>query len=557
MSSEYTVGDLIADFLVQCGVETAFGIVSVHNIPMLDAVARGNRIRFVMTRGELGAGHMADGYARAARKLGVLFTSTGPGAANAVTGLVEARFASTPVLHITGQTATKFADRGMGSVHDIPDQLGLMRSAGKAAYRIRTAGDAFAVLRQAVADAVSFPRGPVTVEVPIDIQRAPVARPAGLDRYRIPEPVYPAPAEADLEFLAEEVAKARRPMLWLGRGAEGAGRQALQLLQLGFGMVTSWAGRGVVSEDHPMNLGSLNGAGLPVVESFYETVDLMLVVGSRLRGHETVDFSAALPKQLIQIDLDPRADGRTYPNVGFVNGDAAMVLDALISRVGGRITIDPAFGKEFRQLKATARASFRASLGPYATLPEQLRNAMPKTAIWARDITISNSTWGNKLIQLQDPSGNIYPMCGGIGQGLCLGIGAALSPGGRKTVVLIGDGGFALNLGELWTAIQENLDITIIVANDNGYGVIRQIQDKTAGGRRRFDDLLSPDLGALAKVAGLPFWRVRDAAEFGPAVERAIAVHGPAMVEIDMNAIGEHPPYFPFGPKVATVEVPR
>ena len=112
MASDYTVGDLVAEFLSACGVTTVFGIASVHNIPMLDAIGRRNTIRFMMARGELGGAHMADGYARVSGGLGVIFSSTGPGAANAVGGLIEARFAGSPVLHITGQTSTKFADRG-------------------------------------------------------------------------------------------------------------------------------------------------------------------------------------------------------------------------------------------------------------------------------------------------------------------------------------------------------------------------------------------------------------------------------------------------------------
>jgi acetolactate synthase-1/2/3 large subunit len=551
----YTVSDLIAEFLVRCEVETAFGVVSVHNIPMLDAVSRGNRIRFVMARGELGASHMADGYGRASGKLGVLFTSTGPGVSNAATGIVEAGFASTPVLHITGQTKVAYVDRGMGLVHDIPDQLGLMRAAGKGAYRIRAPHEALAVLKQAVAEAVGFPRGPVTVEVPIDVQSMAVQRPASLDYYAMPLPAALPPTDAEMDVLVELVAGVRRPMLWLGRGAAGAGDQVRRLLDMGFGMVTSLAGRGVVSEDHPMNLGALNGTGLEGVEAFYETVDLMLVVGCRLRGYETGDFTTALPKRLVQIDADPRADGRTYANVGFVNGDAAVVLDQLIERVASKLKVEPSFPAEFHRLKAVTRASFKATLGPYATFAEQLRAVMPKDAIWARDITINNSSWGHRLLQLHHPSTNIYPISGGIGQGMCLGIGAALAPGGRKTVILIGDGGFALNLGELWTAIQEQLDVTIIVANDNGYGVIRQIQDKVAAGRRVFGDLLSPDLKDLAKVAGIPFWRVSDPDGFGAACASAIAVKGPAMVEIDMGTIGDHPPYYPFRAKVPVVDM--
>src|SRR3712207_906633 len=123
MAETLTVADVVAEFLQGCGVGAAFGIVSIHNMPMLDAIGRRNAIRFVMARGEAGAGSMADAYARVKGGLGVLFTSTGPGAANAVGALVEARFAGTPLLHLTGQTATAHLDRGRGTVHDVPDQL--------------------------------------------------------------------------------------------------------------------------------------------------------------------------------------------------------------------------------------------------------------------------------------------------------------------------------------------------------------------------------------------------------------------------------------------------
>src|SRR5919199_4429936 len=149
MASDYTVGDLVAELLSACGVATVFGIASVHNIPMLDAIGRRNTIRFMMARGELGGAHMADGYARVNGGLGVIFSSTGPGAANAIGGLIEARFAGSPLLHITGQTATRFADRQMGTVHDAYDQLGMMGSVCKAAYRIRSPQNAIGVLTRA------------------------------------------------------------------------------------------------------------------------------------------------------------------------------------------------------------------------------------------------------------------------------------------------------------------------------------------------------------------------------------------------------------------------
>ncbi len=138
----YNVGDLVAEFLARIGVSTCFGIVSVHNIPMLDGIGRRNAVRYVMARGEMGGAHMADAFARVSGHLGVVFSSTGPGAASAVPGLAEAGFAGSPVLHITGQTATKFLDRDVGTVHDLPGQTAMLGAVCKAALRVRSAPEA-------------------------------------------------------------------------------------------------------------------------------------------------------------------------------------------------------------------------------------------------------------------------------------------------------------------------------------------------------------------------------------------------------------------------------
>ena len=177
---EILVGDLVAEFLQQIGVTTTFGVISIHNIPMLDAIGRRNAIRFVMARGEAGGGHMADAYARVSGELGVLFTSTGPGAANAAGALVEARFAGSPMLHLTGQTATPNMDMAQGAVHDVPDQIGMLKSVSKTAYRVRSAATALGTLVQAATDAMTPPMGPVSVEIPIDIQRTTIQRPQEL-----------------------------------------------------------------------------------------------------------------------------------------------------------------------------------------------------------------------------------------------------------------------------------------------------------------------------------------------------------------------------------------
>jgi len=551
MASDYTVGDLVAEFLSACGVTTVFGIASVHNIPMLDAIGRRNTIRFMMARGELGGAHMADGYARVAGGLGVIFSSTGPGAANAVGGLIEAHFAGSPVLHITGQTSTRHVDRELGTVHDPADQLGMLASVCKAAYRIRSAQNAIGVLTRAAVDALSAPMGPVSVEVPIDLQRQKIDRPALLDNFVLPLPTPRTPTGPELDELAARVMAAERPMLWLGNGAKQAGGPAARLLEMGFGMVTSFNGRGTVPEDHPRNLGGLTGNGLPLVSDFYRTVDLCLVVGCRLRGHETGDFALKLPDNLIQVDSDPAANGRTYPSRYFVCGDARATLEGLVSRIEGKLRVAPGYTQEFAALKLAAQREFIATLGAYGSFSEQLRKVMPKDAIWARDVTQSNTTWGNRVFPIYQPNQNVYPVGAGIGQGLPLGIGAAAAAGERKTVIMTGDGGFFLNVGELWTAVQEKLDMVVIVMNDRGYGVIKRIQDATAQGRRFYADLQGPDLSRLAALSDIPYFRCERADTFGDTVAQALAVKGLTMVEVDMTAVGEFPAYYPFNQKPA------
>jgi acetolactate synthase I/II/III large subunit len=544
--SNYNVGDLVAEFLSRIGVTTCFGIVSVHNIPMLDGIGRRNAIRYVMARGEMGGAHMADAYARISGHLGVMFSSTGPGAANTVPGLVEAQFAGSPVLHITGQTATKFIDRDMGTVHDVPGQTAMLAAVCKSAFRIRSAQEALGVLTRAATLALTPPMGPVSVEVPIDIQRTVIPRPALLDTLVLAVPPPLPPSETALDEAAEILFRAKRPMLWLGNGAKAARAEAMVLLDLGFGAVNSWNGRGIIPEDHPMSFGGLQGNGAPRIQEFYQSVDAMLVVGSRLRGHETMDFSLKLPQTLIHVDVDPRANGRTYANTAFVCGDAGLVMAGLAKRLKGRMAVDPGFADEFQATKRRAVAEYCDTLGPYAEFPAALRGALPRDALWVRDITISNSSWGNRVFPVLGPRDAVHPISAAIGPGLPMGIGAAMAGGGRKTIAMVGDGGFALNQTELWTAVQERAELVVMVMNDRGYGVIKHIQGALQDGRMFFGDLQGPDFQKLAAVAGLPAFRVSRAEDLAATVAKAVATPGPSLIEVDMTAIGAFPPYAPY-----------
>lgn len=529
-----TVGDVIAAFLELLGVELAFGVVSVHNIPILDAINRRQRIRFVPARGEAGATNMADAAARISGRLGVVVTSTGTGAGNAAGALLEAITAGTPLLHLTGQVDKPFLDRGFGFLHEVPAQLDMLRAISKAAFRITSPGETLAVLREAASLAFAAPQGPVSIEIPIDVQNARLDVPQHFEPLSVP---LHTPDPAVLDRLAARVAAARRPLLWLGGGAREAAAAVKRLAALGIGSVASAAGRGILADDHPLSLGAYGAA--PPVETLYDSVDFMLVVGSHLRGNETRTYNLRLPLSRGRIDADPRADGRSYPSEIFVLGDARLALEGLADRLEKRApAIDPAFAAAIAAAKREAESGMRRAAEPYGAMIDAVEQQMPRDALWVRDITLASTGWGGRMPAIRTPRAAVHAMGGGIGQGLPMAVGAALAGGGRKTVALVGDGGLALSLGELATAAESGADIVLLLMNDGGYGVIRNIFDNAYGGRRCFADLKMPAFGLLAESLGIPYRRVGEVAAFGPAFAAALQAQGLSIVEIDMRAIG-------------------
>ncbi|PYE13411.1 acetolactate synthase-1/2/3 large subunit [Paraburkholderia silvatlantica] len=548
MSKQTTVGELIAAFLEQCGVRTAFGVISIHNMPILDAIGRRGNIRYVGARGEAGAVNMADGLARVSGGLGVAFTSTGTAAGNAAGAMVEALTAGTALLHITGQIETDYLDQDLAYIHEAPDQLTMLSSISKAAFRVRSVDTALATVREAVRVARTAPSGPVSVEIPIDIQAALIDWPHDLGAPHVTTLTHD---EARVAQLADALANAKRPLLWLGGGTRHARAAVERLVALGFGVVTSVQGRGVLPEDHPATLGAFNVH--QVVEDFYRTCDAMLVVGSRLRGNETLKYKLALPQPLYRVDADALADNRGYRNALFVHGDAVAVLEALATRLEGRLKVDPAFASDLAAARETAVADTAKGLGPYRHLVESLQRAVGRDYNWVRDVTISNSTWGNRLLKIFTPRAGVHALGGGIGQGMQMAIGAALASAAAKTVCLVGDGGLMVNVGELATAVQENANVMIVLMNDKCYGVIRNIQDARYGGRRYYVDLHQPDFSQFCASLGLAHFRLSSLDQADNIIREGLAKQGPVLVEVDMNAVGSFATAFA-GPPVKQEE---
>jgi len=528
------VGDILARGLADLGVSTVFGVISIHNMPILDAIARQGRIRFVPARGEAGAMNMADAYARVSRSLGVVVTSTGTAAGNAAGSQVEALTAGSPVLHITTQVDRAFMDRDRAAIHDVPRQADMLKAISKSYLRVWEPRQALDALIAAAHAALSAPSGPVTLEIPVDVQRELVAPRLAPPRLHV-APVAPDPAL--LDQFADRIMAAKRPMLWLGGGARAAIVAATALLERGFGAVTSTNGRAVVPEDHPRSLVAFNMT--PEAQDIYQAADLMLVVGSRLRGNETRNNLMQLPHPLLQIDAEPTQAGRNYPVDLFLAGDARLALEGLLARLPGRLETDLDFLGLFSRARAASEQSLRKLLGPYAGLADQLSARVHSGGHpWVRDVTISNSTFGNRYVRLAAPHLGVHALGGGIGQGIAMGIGAALAGTGAKTVTLLGDGGSQLMIGELATAVEMAADLVFILMNDRGYGVIRNIQDAQYEGRHVYSNILTPDFSHVCKAVGLPHACVTRIEDFEPVFNEAMAARGPRLIEIDMVAIG-------------------
>ncbi|MFM0438148.1 thiamine pyrophosphate-binding protein [Paraburkholderia strydomiana] len=548
MSNKTTVGELIAAFLEQCGVKTAFGVISIHNMPILDAIHNRGKIRYVGARGEAGAVNMADGLARVSGGLGVAFTSTGTAAGNAAGAMVEALTAGTALLHVTGQIETEYLDKDLAYIHEAPDQLSMLQSISKAAYRVRSVETALPTIREAVRVAQTAPSGPVSVEIPIDIQAAEIEWPADLAAPHITTLTH---CSQRVARLADQLANAKRPLLWLGGGARHAAKAVERLVALGFGVVTSVQGRGVVPEDHPATLGAFNVH--PAVESFYKTCDALVVVGSRLRGNETLKYKLALPQPLYRIDADALADNRGYRNEMFVHGDASAVLEELATLLEDRVKVDPAFAQDLASARESAVADVGKGLGPYKRLVDALQEAVGRDYNWVRDVTISNSTWGNRMLKIFSPRAGVHALGGGIGQGMQMGIGAALANSAAKTVCLVGDGGLMVNVGELATAVQENANVMIVLMNDQCYGVIRNIQDAQYGGRRCYVDLHQPDFAQFCESLKLTHYRIKSLDQADAIIREGMAKTGPVLVEVDMLSVGSFATAFA-GPPVKEEE---
>ncbi|XAZ32887.1 thiamine pyrophosphate-binding protein [Paenarthrobacter ureafaciens] len=532
-----TGGDVLVRVLRRHGIDTVFGVISIHNLPLVEAVDR--ELNFVAMRHEAAVVNAADGYARASGKFGVALTSTGTGAGNAAGSMVEALTAGSRVLHITGQIDSEFMGSNRGVIHEVPRQLQMLHAVSGYARTIFNGKDAEADLEEAIAHLLSAPHTPASIEWPTDLQY--LAHPD--DQRPVDARVKPAPAY-DTRAVAEAarlLAGAKRPLIWAGGGAAGAGKELAALLHgLGAGLLTSNSGRGVVPEDDHLVIG--NFATTPAGARLLGESDLLLSIGTHFRSNETQHYSLKIPSTHIQLDLNPDAVGRVYPATVSLVGDSRAILDALVQQLPSQ-SPDPGWTQKVHDVRREVRDALTTYIGGYAEICHSLRERLDRRSVVARDVTIPSSQWGNRLLEMYSRETNIFPLGGGIGQGLAMGIGAACARPEVPTVVIAGDGGLAVHLGELASLAGSGAWCVVLVFNDAGYGVLRNMQ-RANGFAEAGVDLHTPDFALLARSLDLPFRRVGGPGTFDPALAEALALRGPAVIEIDVNALEPAPGAF-------------
>ncbi len=530
--------DGIVQALKEAGVSTIFGIPSIHNIGLYESLRHEPSIRHIGCRHEAGATHMADGYARASGGLGVIVSSTGPGAGFTISALQEAWGSCSPVLMITTNIDASKIGKGLGVLHELEEQTSLFQTITKEVCIPRADDDLYTLAKHAIALAQTGRPGPVCLEVPTDLMAGdvPTAAPTSRDS---------APASPSLPpRLDEAVAilrNAKQPLILAGTDASRANIAGdIQALAeaLCAPVITNTPGKGVVPEDHALAFG--NAARKLIVKEIVPGCDAAVAIGSRLREVDAKRRGLVLPEQLIHIDWDERWISRNYPAAVPLVGDIVAITRALRGQLEGEPYSGP------RQERTAAwRQAADAEFERLSQERPELQSLQAIRAVLPRDsaLVIDNTQLGY-WAEYFYPSYQTNGIIGAKGSGLLgfsfpAAIGVKLARPDTPVVGLIGDGGFLYTAQELATCVRHDVGFPLVVVNDNAFGVIDYLQ-RTAYQEAYQAQLTNPDFLAFAAAFGVPATRVRSPAELQSALNRTLASEEMHLIEYQM-AIQEPP----------------
>ena len=535
--------DAIVRSLIGHGVDTVFGIPGVQTYPLFDAMDRAG-LRVIGARHEQTAGYMAFGYAQASGRTGVYSVVPGPGFLNSSAALITAYGASAPVLCITGEIPSRFIGRGLGHLHELPDQLATMRTLTKWAARVEHPDQAGELTARALYHARSGRPRPTAIAVPWDVLAAtlpsdgpsegPSDGPAGDTP---PVPVRPPRLDhAAVARAADLLAGAANPMIMVGSGARGAVAEVAALARLLQAPVVSFrGGRGIVDDDDPY--------GFTCAAGFrrWSGTDVLLGIGSRLElaWFRWPDRPAGL--RTVLIDIDPVQAVRLEPDVAVV-ADAREAAAALAAELAGKAPARPDRGAELAAVKEQAARDFR-DVGIDLDYLAAIRAALPADGFFVEEICQAGfaSYFGFPVHAPRQ-----YVTCGhqgtlGFGYPTSLGVKAAFPD--AAVVSIAGDGGFMFGLGELATAVQHGLGVVAVVFNNNAFGNVLLDQQRRYQGRDVGARLHNPDFAAVAQAFGAAGYSVLTPAALQEALTKALADGHPAVIEVKTELGGTATPW--------------
>jgi acetolactate synthase-1/2/3 large subunit len=517
-------GHLVVESLQALGAGGAFGLPGVHALPMWEAL-RDSELPIFGFRTELNAGFAACGWAHVTGRPAPLLLSTGPGALNSLTALMEAASAHLPVVAIASQIPSALIGRGRGYLHELRDQQASFAPVVKWAARAASAQDVPQLIAEAWRRAAAAPSGPTYVEIPTDILSAGTSVGAVRDL----EGESPAPALPDASALAqaaELLSSAQDPVIWAGGGVlrSGAWAEVARMAELlDAPVATTYMGKGAFPSDHPLAAGS--ACDDAALQELIGHAGVVLCVGTELGAETTGQYSLKFSGRVIQIDADAARIGATYPALALV-GDARAVLRKLL----------PMVAKKSRDRRGATRAQAvrdRIERGLKAQgrdlelhLLRAIRSAMPSGAVTAWDMTILGY-WAGAHFPVFAPRTFLYPLGSGtLGFAWPAALGAKAAQPASSVLAVVGDGGFLYGLSELLSGRQHQVAAKLLLVDDGGYGILREYQHAAFGAVHEVD-LVQPDFLALIGACGVPA-RVTSADRIESDLAWLLEVTGPA-----------------------------
>ena len=492
-------GDLVVETLAGLGATTVFGLPGQHALGMFDALRRSD-LRYIGLRVENNAGFAADAYGRITGEAAPLLLSTGPGALTSLAALQEARAASAPVLAISSQIPTAGLGGGRhGYLHELPDQSASFRGVVKSVHTVRTQSQIPSAIAEAWKSALTVPHGPVWVEIPQDVLLAETLLPVVTAVDATPEDVLPRP---ELTAVAADLlSRAARPAIIAGGGVvrADASKKLRQLAEkLRAPVVTTPGGKGAFPWTHPLSLQSWLEDRYTT--DFLEDADVVLVVGSGL-GELSSNYHTFAPRgRVIQIEADLGKLESNHPALG-IHADAWHGLQALLETVTERAD-ETAEGRVAELLGRVRERIDSQELTLEQGVLESVRRALPANSPSFWDMTIL-AYWAWSAFDAKGPN-HLHSAqgAGGLGYGFPAALGAAAADPTRPVLAVSGDGGALYSIAELATAKQYDLNVTWLIVDDGGYGILREYMTD-AFGEATATELTRPDYVALAESFGV------------------------------------------------------